>query len=282
MNTITTRNAVQLAFDDTGAPGRCVVLTHGWVLGGEMWELVAARLMQAECRAISVDRRGCGRSDRPSRGFDLDTLADDLASFLEALDLHDVTLVAHSMAGSEAVRMLARHGAGRISRLVLVATTTPGPPPEARPDAAALDQLVGGMRHDRPAYVRAGVPGFFGDEGAISRDLADWGVGLALRASLVASVEIMATGATTDVSSDVANCPVPTLVLHGDADASAPLQLTGRRTAEALPDGRLMVYEGAAHGLPLTHPDRIAADVLAFMDEPVASASPARDNRVVA
>jgi pimeloyl-ACP methyl ester carboxylesterase len=282
MNTITTRNAVQLAFDDTGGGGPTVVLTHGWVLGAEMWELVAARLMVAGCRAISVDRRGCGRSDRPGHGFDLDTLADDLASVLEALDLHDVTLVAHSRAGSEAVRTLARHGAGRVSRLVLVATTTPGPPPEARPDAAALERLVGGMRHDRPAYVRAGVPGFFGDEGAISRDLADWGVGLALRASLVASVEIMATGATTDVSSDVASCPVPTLVLHGDADVSAPLELTGRPTAQALPDGRLEVYEGAAHGLPLTHPDRVAADVLTFVNAPVRSASPTRNNRVVA
>jgi non-heme chloroperoxidase len=66
------------------------------------------------------------------------------------------------------------------------------------------------------------------------------------------------------VSADVAACPVPTLVLHGDSDTSAPLQLTGQPTAQLLPDARLEVYEGAPHGLPLTHADRIAADVLAF------------------
>lgn len=263
MSSITTPDGIQLAFDDVGT-GPAVVLTHGWVVGGESWELVAARLAAAGLRAISVDRRGCGRSGRPGTGFDLDTLADDLAAVLDGLDLRDVTLVAHSVGGAEAVRMLRRHGAGRVARLVLVASTTPGPPAGMAPEGSALDELVGGMLEDRPAYVRAGVPGFFGEGGTISDELVDWGVGLTLRASLAASVGVMTTGATTDVSADVAACPVPTLVLHGDADVSAPIDLTARPTAQALPDGRLEVYPGAAHGLPLTHPGRVAEDVLAF------------------
>ena len=264
MNSITTSDGIRLAFDDVGA-GPPVVLTHGWVVGGELLELVAARLAAAGLRAISVDRRGCGHSDRPGAGFDLDTLADDLAELLEGLDLRDATLVAHSVGGAEAVRMLARHGAARTARLVLVASTTPGPPPDLAPDAAALDELVGGMLDDRPGYVRAGVPGFFGDVDAISPDLVEWGVGLALRASLTASIGVMTAGATTDVAADVAACPVPALVLHGDGDATAPIDLTARPTAQALPDGRLEVYPGAAHGLPLTHPARVAEDILSFV-----------------
>ncbi|HEV2723897.1 MAG TPA: alpha/beta hydrolase [Thermoleophilaceae bacterium] len=263
MNSISTSDGMRLAFDDVGE-GPPVILTHGWVVGGEMWEAVAARLAAGH-RAVSVDRRGCGRSDRPSHGFDLDTLADDLRAFLDALDVREATLVAHSVGGAEAVRMLARHGAGRIARLVLVGTTTPGPPQEAQPNADTLDELVGGMLHDQPAYVRAGVPGFFGDTDAVSPELADWAVGLTLRASLAASIGIMSTGASTDTSADVAACPVPTLLLHGDADASAPLELTGRPTAEALPEARLELYAGAAHGLPLTHPERIAADIRSFV-----------------
>ena len=92
---------------------------------------------------------------RAGGGYDFDTLADDLAAVLAALDLRAVTLVAHSLGGAEAVRMLARHGAGSVARLVLVGTTTPGPPPEQRPDAEALETLVGGLRVDRPAYVRS-------------------------------------------------------------------------------------------------------------------------------
>jgi pimeloyl-ACP methyl ester carboxylesterase len=57
-------------------------------------------------RAVAYDRRGHGRSDDPGRGYDYETLARDLASMLERLDLRDVTLVAHSMGSGEAVRYL--------------------------------------------------------------------------------------------------------------------------------------------------------------------------------
>ncbi len=263
MNELTTPDGIRLGFDAVGS-GPPVVFTHGWVVGREMWEPVAARVARAGACAISVDRRGCGRSDRPASGFDLDTLADDLAAVLQALDLRDVTLVAHSVGGAEAVRMLARHGAERVGRLVLVASTTPGPPAGQAPDEAAVADALAGLELDRPAWVRAGVPGFFGGPDVVSRELADWAVGLVLRASLQASVGVMEAGMTTDVSADVAALGVPALVLHGDADQSAPLDLTGRPTAARAPGARLEVYEGGAHGLPLTDPDRVAADVISF------------------
>lgn len=268
MNSIDTPNGIRIAFDDIGE-GPPVVLTHGWVVGREMWEYAAARIAAAGMRAISVDRRGCGGSDRPGDGYDFDTLADDLAAVIEALDLRDATLVAHSLAGGEAVRMLARHGADRVGRLVLVATSTPGTPAAAQPDEAALEEIVGGLRVDRPAYVRAGVPGFFGGSDTVSAEMADWAVGLVLRASAQASIGLMEAMITTDTSADVAACPVPALVIHGDADASAPLELTARPTAELVPDARLEVYEGGPHGLPLTHAERIAADVVEFARERV-------------
>lgn len=270
MDEITTSTGIRLAFDDIG-DGPPVVLTHGWVVGREMWEYAAARIAAAGMRAISVDRRGCGRSGRPSTGFDCDTLADDLAAVLESLDLRGATLVAHSIGGGEAVRMLSRHGADRVAGLVLVATTTPGAPADVQPDEAAIEELVGGLRIDRPAYVRAGVPGFFGGPEAVSPEMADWAVGLTLRASYQASIGLMEAMATTDTSADLSSCPVPALVLHGDSDTSAPLERTGRPTADLLPDGRLEVYEGAPHGLPLTHAERIAADVLGFAREQIAA-----------
>jgi non-heme chloroperoxidase len=263
MRTIKTPDGIRIAFDDIG-DGPPVVLTHGWVVGHEMWEYAAARMADAGMRAITLDRRGCGLSDQPSRGYDFDTLADDLASVVKALDLRDATLVAHSVGGAEAVRALARHGAERIARLVLVATTTPGPPAGTEPDEAALEVAFGGLSVDRPAYIRAGVPGFFGGPEAVSVEMADWAVGLTLRASSQASIGLMKSMATTDTSADVATCPVPTLVIHGDQDVSAPLETTGRITADLLPDSKLLVYEDAPHGLPLTNPGQIAADVLDF------------------
>jgi non-heme chloroperoxidase len=76
-------------------------------------------------RCIAFDRRGHGRSAQPSRGYDYDTLADDLAAVIERLDLCDAMLIGHSMAGGEIVRYLSRHRARRVSRIVLIAPTTP-------------------------------------------------------------------------------------------------------------------------------------------------------------
>ena len=52
--------------------------------------------------------------------------------------------------------------------------------------------------------------------------------------------------------------------LHGDADVSAPLDLTGRRTAGLLRNSELKLYEGGPHGLFLTHTDRFNRDLAAF------------------
>jgi pimeloyl-ACP methyl ester carboxylesterase len=57
---------------------------------------------------------------------------------------------------------------------------------------------------------------------------------------------------------------VPALIVQGDSDMSAPLALTGRRTAAIIPGSTLKVYEGAPHGLIFTHVDRLNGDLLAF------------------
>ena len=54
------------------------------------------------------------------------------------------------------------------------------------------------------------------------------------------------------------------LVVYGERDMTCPLELTGRPTAALVPGARLLVYEGAPHGLFLTHMDRLNADLLAF------------------
>src|SRR3546814_20450469 len=55
-------------------------------------------------RAIAYDRRGHGRSADPGRGYDHDTLAADLAAVIDGLNLDGVTIVAHSMGGTEVAR----------------------------------------------------------------------------------------------------------------------------------------------------------------------------------
>lgn len=98
--------------------GPPIVLLSPWTLNSDIWGTHIAALTARGFRCVALDRRGHGRSDIPTGGYDLDTLADDVASVIEQLDLQQAILVAYSMGASEAVRYLERHGSSRISRLV--------------------------------------------------------------------------------------------------------------------------------------------------------------------
>ncbi|WP_432573333.1 alpha/beta fold hydrolase, partial [Kineococcus sp. SYSU DK005] len=99
-----------LHVDDTGGPGRPVVLVHGWPLSGASWSQQVPVLAEAGYRVVTYDRRGFGRSDKPRGGYDYDTLTEDLHTLLTELDLTDVTLVGFSMGGGEVARYFSRYG----------------------------------------------------------------------------------------------------------------------------------------------------------------------------
>jgi non-heme chloroperoxidase len=62
------------------------------------------------------------------------------------------------------------------------------------------------------------------------------------------------------------------LIIHGDRDVQAPIDLCGRQTAQLVPGNTFIVYENAAHGLFVTHADRLNADLLAFVHHDAAHA----------
>jgi pimeloyl-ACP methyl ester carboxylesterase len=272
MGYIKTGDGIDLYYRDGGA-GRPVVLVHGWCISGESWEYVMTDLIERGFRGIAYDLRGCGRSDQPWNGYDYDTLADDLATVLETLGLRDVTLVGHSMAGGIITRYLANHGAARVARAVLIGTTTPFPlRTDDNPDGvdgAYFDQMIAEIRRDRPHYVASLAPAFFGGAtgaDAVSPALIQWGIDLTLQASARAAIELLRTNARSDQREELKQIAVPTLLLHGDQDGSCPLALTACRTRDLLPDCRLTVYEGKAHGIYITDAARVSADIAAFID----------------
>jgi non-heme chloroperoxidase len=124
------------------------------------------------------------------------------------------------------------------------------------------------LARDRPRFLAAGAEGFFGrgsEASPVSPEIVDWALGLALQASPRAMIEYVRTFSETDLRSDLASFTVPTLVVHGDADQSTPLEITGRPTARGIAGARLVVYEGAAHGLFFTEKDRLNRDLLEFV-----------------
>jgi non-heme chloroperoxidase len=252
--------------------GRPVVLMHGWALNQRMWDNQVVSLTAHGLRCITYDRRGHGRSDIPGSGYDYDTLAGDLAAVLDALDLDDVLLVAHSMAAGEAVRYLGgseRTASKRVTGLVLVGAITPcltassGNPGGVPAEVSRASNLA--LAHDRAAWFRAGAPAYFGEPART--DLTprmQAGLNMCLETPLPVLQACSATMVAADLRDDVRRVRVPTLVIHGDADASAPLPVTGQPTAALLPHARLRVYPQAPHGLYDTHAERLSEDLLDF------------------
>src|ERR1700722_17448976 len=123
MNIVEARDGTQLFYGSWGT-GRPIIFVAAWALNSEAWQYQMVRMSDEGFRCIAFDRRSHGRSSDPGSGYDLDTLADDLAAVLTQLDIRDAILVGHSLGAAEAVRYLTLQGTARISRLVLIAPTT--------------------------------------------------------------------------------------------------------------------------------------------------------------
>ena len=266
---VTTNDGTSLFYRSWG-DGPAVVFTHGWALSSELWQPEMLKLARAGFRCVAYDRRGHGRSDDPGRGYDFDTLADDLGVLLEALDLKDATFVGHSMGNGEIARYLTRHGDGRVARVVMIAPALPfalktAANPEGWSDPAMLDGwraiwATGFAEWLAPAAVAA-----YGPEA--SPDRVQQTIRVMLQASIQAVIETNIAGTETDFRDELGRIGVPILVLHGDDDQSCPFDVTGRKTASLVRDARLKVYPGAKHTLIGSHVDEIVGDVLAFIGE---------------
>lgn len=240
-----------------GAP---VVFCHPWALNADIWEYQLVALSERGFRCIAYDRRGHGRSDDPGRGYDYDTLAADLAAVIEALDLRDVTLVGYSMGSAEIIRYVSRYGAGRISRILLTSPVAPAPG-----DRSMSDNFIAALKKDRPAFMAGCLPLFLGRDMTVSPAMQQWVLEQFLRSSPKAIIECTRNIAAGDHRPHLGAIKVPTLIIQGDQDEICPLALTGRKLMEAITGSRLTIYEGAPHGIVLTHRDRFTGDLLGFM-----------------
>lgn len=265
------QDGTEIYYKDWGS-GKTVVLAHGWPLNADMWEYQMQFLASKGLRCIAYDRRGFGRSSQPWSGNDYDTFAGDLATLMETLDLKDVILAGFSMGGGEVARYLGRHGADRVSKAVLIGAVTPfllktADNPQGV-DRSVFDGMRAGIAADRPEFFRNFGMRFMGSDrlgSKVSEGALTWTLSMALQASLKSTLDCVTAFSETDFRGDMRAFTMPTLIIHGDADAIVPIDLSGRLAAQMIPGSRLEVYPGAPHGLYFTHNDRMNEDLLAFV-----------------
>jgi pimeloyl-ACP methyl ester carboxylesterase len=265
---IESRDGVGLFYRDWGT-GSPLVFLAPWGMNSDWWEYQMAYLVGQGLRCIAYDRRGHGRSVEPSGGYEYDTLADDLNDVIERLDLHGVTLVGHSIGCGEVVRYLSRHGAGRIARIAMVAPNTPLVVKTAdNPDGVdrrLLEEARARLSKDRPHVFADAAPRFFNaPKNSVSAEMMQWWTDMMLKCSLRVLLDMHRMFTETDFRSELRQISLPTVIIHGDSDYNAQIDRTGRKTASLISGSQLKVYEDAAHGLPITHMERLNQDLLAF------------------
>ncbi|MFN0182988.1 MAG: alpha/beta fold hydrolase [Aquabacterium sp.] len=265
-------DSVRLHIDDSGGSGRPVVLIHGWPLSAQAWEPQVSVLCDAGYRVVAYDRRGFGRSDKPDTGYSYDTLADDLQRVLDQCALQDVTLVGFSMGGGEVARYIGRHGESRLHSVVFAAAVPPylmktADNPEGPLPPAKARQTRKALQEDRSSFFELFTRDFFSANGVLKVTEAQRSeaVSLCHQSAQHAALACMDSFDATDFREDLKKATVPTLVIHGDADAIVPIEGSGLRTHRAVPHSQLVTVKGAPHGLNLSHAQAFNQALLSFL-----------------
>jgi pimeloyl-ACP methyl ester carboxylesterase len=261
-----------LHVDDTGGPGRAVILIHGWPLSGEAWKGQVPALQQAGYRVITYDRRGFGRSDKPAKGYTYDTLTEDLHALLEQLDLNDVTLVGFSMGGGEVARYFTKYGNERLRSVVFASAVPPymmqtedNPDGPLTKEAAA--SMTADLTKDEDSFYDGFTREFFSVNGELKVTEAQRQEAIALckQADKKAALACLEAFGTTDFRDDLLKVTVPALVLHGDGDATVPFEGSGKRSHAALLGSELHIITDAPHGCNVSHPDEWNSALITFL-----------------
>jgi len=273
MPTFKTSDGTDIFYKDWGS-GRPVVFSHGWPLTADAWDDQLNLVADHGYRAIAHDRRGGGRSGQTWDGNNLDTYADDLGQLLEHLDLDGVALVGHSTGGGEVTRCAAGRGSTRVSQLLLLSAIPPlmlktPDNPEGLP-IEVFDEIREGLLTDRSQYYKDLSAPFYGAnrEGSqVSQGVRDMFWLWSMTVGLKGAYDCVKAFSETDLTEDLKQITVPTLIIHGDDDQIVPIQAAARKSITLVKDAELKEYSGAPHGLMAVAPykERFNKDLLEFL-----------------
>src|SRR6267142_2044441 len=243
MSTITVKDRTTIYYKDwRPRNAQPLAFHHGWPLSADDWDTQMLYLLEKGYRVIAHDRRGHGRSTQVSDGHDMDHYAADVAAVAEHLDLRDAIHIGHSTGGGEATRYAARHGKGRLAKLVLIGAVPPimvktpanpgGLPIEVFDDfrkqlAASRAQFY--LEIASGPFYSYNRPGANASQGVVHNWWRQ-----AMMGGAKAQYDGIAAFSETDFTGDLKLIHVPTLVMHGDDDQIVPIADSALLSAKLL------------------------------------------------
>ena len=178
----------------------------------------------------------------------------------------------HSTGGGEATRYAARHGKGRVAKLVLISAVPPlmlkTPANPGGLPIEVFDAIRAGVTADRSQFFKDLTTPFYGgnrDGAQVSQGVRDsfWMQGM--QAGHKSALDCIKAFSETDFTEDLERFDVPTLIMHGDDDQIVPIGASAMLSSKLVPNATLKVYPRLSHGMCTIDADRINADLVAFI-----------------
>ncbi|KAK2792677.1 hypothetical protein FQN51_001595 [Onygenales sp. PD_10] len=260
-----------------------LVFIHGWPMNSLMFEHIILPLCETHrFRCIAPDRRGFGKSDwngaEQGKGeIDYHVFAQDTTHLLETLDIGPFVFVAASMGPGETLLAYDRSQYIRenCKGFLWVGPALPFPLPNpaapTAPSREVWDTLLNGFRGSRGDFVRAALPASLSSNPAhpISDATMKRFEGFVEAADAIAIERCVQIITATDFTERLRkldrDSDVAVLCVHGDEDAGCPYEASSKVVKEIVGRAGVKVYQGAAHGLYLTHREQFMNDLLEFV-----------------
>jgi pimeloyl-ACP methyl ester carboxylesterase len=254
--------------------GKPVVFVHGFLVDGRLWDGVVDNLSD-RCRCIAPDWPIAAQQIAMKPDADLSPygIAALIASFLEALDLEDVTIVGNDSGGAMSQVLVTRHPE-RIGRLVLTnCDTHENFPPGIFKTMPPIAKLPGGMTLlSAPfrigALARAAFKPF--TKTGIPADLvASWMAPSLSDPEIKRDAKKVTAGMnkryTLEAAEKLKSSQIPILLTWAPGDKLFPISYA-ERLARETPNARIVEIPDAATFVPLDQPQRIADEIATFVE----------------
>ena len=251
---------MRLPYSEQGDPsGVPLLLLHGFTDSLRSFDLVLPRL-PAFIRAIALTQRGHGDASRPAAGYRISDLAADLAAFMDALHLEAAFIAGASSGGLVAQRFAMDHPE-RVLGLVLMGSpvTLRGKPGVVEAWNSTISRLSDPID---PEFVRRFVMSTVAQ--TIPQAFFETMVQESLKVPAYVWRAAVEGFLKDDFTAELHKIKAPTLIIWGDQDA---LTRDDQETLlAAIKKSRRVVYHGGGHTLIAEAPERIAADLEAFVE----------------
>ena len=257
-------NDAQLHYEEHGAGPETIVFAHGLLWSGRMFD-EQVNTLKDRYRCITFDFRGQGQSEVTESGYDMDTLSEDAAALIEALQCAPCHFLGLSMGGFVGMRLAIRRPA--LLKSLMLLETSADPEPEGNIGRYRLLNFIArwfGLRlvADRVMPIMFGEK-FLSDPGRREQK-HEW------RERMIANHRVGITRAVNGVidragvHDQLDGITTPTLIVVGDQDV-ATVPAKAQRMHARIRGSRLVVIPGAGHTSTVEEPGAVNAALQEFL-----------------